>query len=108
METGSYNNTNNIESECLMYCFGELIKKDSDCFKTSQNSQRIREQMNSNSLFRPAPQQDILYFTPDFVNYSIRDYKKLILDDDEQYSIMKLLGQFQANFKFQNFKRSKT
>ena len=35
METGSYNNTNNIESECLLYCFGELIKKDLDCFKTS-------------------------------------------------------------------------
>ena len=56
--------------------------------------------MNSNSLFRPAPQQGILHFTPDFVNYSIRDYKKLILDDDEQYSIMKLLGQFQASLFF--------
>ena len=56
--------------------------------------------MNRNSLFRPAPQQDILHFTPDFVNYSIRDYKKLILDDDDQYSIMKLLGQFQASLFF--------
>ena len=25
VETGRYNNTSNMESECLLYCFGELI-----------------------------------------------------------------------------------
>ena len=38
--------------------------------------------MNSNSLSRPAVPPDILYFTPDFVNSSVRDYKSAISDND--------------------------
>ena len=72
-ETEMYNNTSNTESECQLYCFGELIQRDLDCFKTFWNSHRIRQQMNSNSLSRLAGQPDILYFTPDFVNFSVRD-----------------------------------
>ena len=82
METGRYNNTNNMESECLLYCFGKLIQKDLDCFKNSWNSHIIRRQVNSNLLFRPAGRSDVLYFTPDFVTFSVRDYKSAISDDD--------------------------
>ena len=71
-----------MESECLFYCFGELIEKELDCFKNSWNSHRIRRQMNSNSLSRPSGRPDILYFTPDFVNSSVRDYKSAISGDD--------------------------
>ena len=38
--------------------------------------------MNSNLLSRPAGRPDILYFTPDFINSSVRDYKSAISDDD--------------------------
>ena len=71
-----------MESECLLYCFGELIQKDLDCFKNSWNSHRISRQMNSNSLSRPWGRPDILYFAPAFVNSSVRDYKSAISDDD--------------------------
>ena len=70
-----------MESECLLYCFGQLIQKDLDCFKNPWNSHRIRRQMNSNSLSRRAGRPDILYFTPDFVNSSVRDYKSATSDD---------------------------
>ena len=59
-----------------------MIEKELDCFKNSWNSHRIRRQMNSNSLSRPSSRPDILYFTPDFVNSSVRDYKSAISDDD--------------------------
>ena len=45
---GKYNNTSNMESECLFYCFRELIQRDLDCFKNSWSSHRRRRQMNSN------------------------------------------------------------
>ena len=38
--------------------------------------------MNSNSLSRPAGWTDIWYFTPEFVNSSVRDYKSAVFDDD--------------------------
>ena len=38
--------------------------------------------MNNTSLSRPAGRPDILYFTPDFVNSSMRDYKSAISDGD--------------------------
>ena len=82
VETGRCNNTSNMESECLLHCFGELIQTDLDCFKNSWDSNRIRRQMNSYSLSTPADRPDILYFTPDFVNFSMRDYKSAISGDD--------------------------
>ena len=71
-----------MENECLLYCFGELIQKDLDRFKNFWNSHRIRRQMNSNSLSRTSGRPDILYFTPDFVNSWVRDYRSAISDDD--------------------------
>ena len=71
-----------MESECLLYCSGELIQKDLDCFKNSWNSHRIRRQMNSNWLSRLVGQPDILCFTPDFINSSVWDYKSTISDGD--------------------------
>ena len=71
-----------MESECLLYCFGELIQKDLDCFKNRWNSDRIRRQIDSNSLSTPAGSPEILDFTPDFENSSVRDYKSAISGDD--------------------------
>ena len=39
-ETGRYNNTSNVEGECLLSCFGNLIQKNIDCFKNSWNDHR--------------------------------------------------------------------
>ena len=64
------------------YCFTPLLWQHLDCFKNSWNTHKIRQQMNSNSLSRPAVRPDILYLTPDFVNSSVEDYKSAISDED--------------------------
>jgi transposase len=82
IESNKFDNTNNMEVECLIFCFYTPLLKDLINFYNSWNSHRIRSQSNTTSIERPSGRPDILYFTPQFLYPEIKDYKCQYLAED--------------------------
>ena len=75
IEQDKYDNTNNIEVECLLFCFYKPLLSDLLTFRETWNSHRIRSQVDTTNNYRPVGRPDVLYFMPELTDPSIRDYK---------------------------------
>ncbi|XP_066924268.1 uncharacterized protein [Clytia hemisphaerica] len=70
-----FDTSNIIHCECIKFCFYQMLKRDLDNTMLSWNNHRIRRAMNSDRKVRPAGRPNVLYFTPQLSDASIRDYK---------------------------------
>lgn len=72
-----FNDGDQLQVECLRYCFSHLIQKDLDLISQEWNTHRIRRQKNTEL---PARKPNCLYYFPEA--YGSKNYGKLVHEDE--------------------------